>query len=66
MRRPYDPAGMTARDIAMIEEALTRAPWEWTRVADIEDTADTPQARAELKSIRCALYHREEAMNGGC
>lgn len=66
MTRPYDPAGMTERDIALIEEALGRAPWEWHKVAAVEDTADTPQARAELKSIRCALYHREEAMNGNC
>lgn len=56
---------MTDNDKKLIEQARECSPQEWGKVADMEDRADTCEARLELKSIRCALYHREEYL-GGC
>lgn len=51
---------MTTNDIALIERANKIHFREWYMVDKMIPFADTEDAKKELKSILCNLYHKEE------
>lgn len=51
---------MTDKDKKLIEKARRTHYIDWHLVCDMEEQADTEEAREILHRIACSLYHREE------
>lgn len=55
---------MTPKDISLIEEANHYSYTEWYKVCDLEEQAESEEAREKLRNIRTSLYHTEEYYAG--
>lgn len=55
---------MTAKDIALIEEANSYSYTEWYKVWELEEQAESEEAREKLHNISTSLYHTEEYYAG--
>lgn len=51
---------MTEKDKELIEKASKMHYTEWSEVSDMEEQAESEEAKAKLHSIATTLYHREE------
>ena len=55
---------MTTKDRALVKRASALSWHDWPLVADMEEQAESAEARQMLHSIAVAGYHREEASAG--
>lgn len=55
---------MTENDKALIEQAVRVHYTNWYMVEALVEQAETPEAKARLRSIAVDKYHREEAASG--
>lgn len=55
---------MTAKDIVLIEEANRYSYTEWYKVCELEEQAESEEARKKLHNISTSLYHTEEYYAG--
>lgn len=55
---------MTTKDRALVKRASALSWHDWPLVADVEEQAESAEARRMLHSIAVAGYHREEASAG--
>lgn len=55
---------MTDKDRKLIAEAERLPCARWYEVADLQEEADTNEAREHLRRIAIKLYHRDEASIG--
>lgn len=51
---------MTEKDLKLIEEANTYDYTQFHKVIELEERAESEEAREKLHSIACRLYHTEE------
>ena len=55
---------MTMKDRELVKRARALSWHDWPLVADMEEQAESAEARQMLHSIVVAGYHREEASAG--
>lgn len=55
---------MTAKDITLIEEAKKYSYIDWYKVCDLEEQAESEEAREKLHNISTSLYHTDEYYAG--
>lgn len=55
---------MTKKDLELIERAKNIPYTRWYDIEDLENEADTEEAREQLRSIATSKYHTEEYYAG--